>query len=660
VHAGIEAGQRIIIDRVRGGNKPAAVDRRTAVVKKHQGEDGRLLRGANVARRMADSNNLPQHAQPNTLPQLCLAAIQKYAKHDSLNHKRAGQWIHIPAETFLERVRRVALGLAQLGIRAGDRVALLSENRPEWSIVDLAILSLGAVNVPIYTTQAVDQVRYILEDSGARLIFVSGSKVFKHARPGIEPVTSIEGMVFFDADTAGETENAITLEDLEGRGAARLNDEPDAYDALASRTASSDLATIIYTSGTTGEPKGVMLTHDNFISNVLSIASALPINKTDVALSVLPLSHIFERTVFYVFCYTGVSVYYAASFDQVGEHLNEVRPTIMTAVPRLFEKVYQRIVKKGMALGGWRTGLFTWALDVGQRHAELKDKRERIPPLLELKQEIASRLVFSKWRAGVGGRLRYFVSGGAPLSPTLSYAFWAADIPILQGFGMTETCIVSANHPDNNKMGSVGLVFPGIEVRLAADGEILVRGPNVMRGYYNHPEATRAVMQDGWFQTGDVGHMDEEGHLFITDRKKDLFKLSNGKYVAPQLVESLIKQSELVNQVVVIGAGRKQPAALIVPEWEALASAMSAMGEPKPPTRKEWSQNAAAIKLVQREVAKLTRGLHEYERVRRVALLAEEFSIDSGEMTPTLKIKRRVVDEKYGELIEELYGGSGE
>ena len=604
---------------------------------------------------MTDSNNEPLEALPATLPALCLAAIQRHAKQDALNHKRAGKWIHVSAEAFAERVRHIALGLSELGVTAGDRVALLSENRPEWSIVDLGILSLGAINVPIYTTQAVEQVRYILEDSGARLIFVSGKKVFKHAQPGIEAVTGIEGLVFFDREAAEQIENAITLEDLEERGRERERADANAYQALTNHSG-DEIATIIYTSGTTGEPKGVMLSHNNFISNILSISNALPISHTDVALSVLPLSHIFERTVFYVFCYTGVSVYYAASFDQVGEHLNEVRPTIMTAVPRLFEKVYQRIVKKGMSAGGWKTKLFAWALEVGQRHADLKDKREAVPPLLELKQAIASRLVFSKWRAGVGGRLRYFVSGGAPLSPTLSLAFWAADIPILQGFGMTETCIVSANRPDNNKIGSVGLVFPGIEVRLAEDGEILVRGPNVMLGYYNHREATEAVMEDGWFQTGDVGRMDAEGHLFITDRKKDLFKLSNGKYIAPQLVESLIKQSELVNQVVVIGAGRKQPVALIVPEWEALASAMTAAGSAKPPTRAEWSRDPEAIKLVQREVMQLTRTLADYERVRRVALLAEEFSIDSGEMTPTLKIKRRVVDEKYGQLIEELYG----
>ncbi|HJU53889.1 MAG TPA: long-chain fatty acid--CoA ligase, partial [Pyrinomonadaceae bacterium] len=479
----------------------------------------------------------------------------------------------------------------------------------------------------------------------------------KHARPGIEGVSSLEGMVFFDEDAASQVEGAMTLEELERRGRERAEANPDAHDALASPGGDEDLATIIYTSGTTGEPKGVMLTHSNFISNVLSIASALPINNRDTALSVLPLSHIFERTCFYVFCHTGVSVYYAASFDVVGEHLREVQPTIMTAVPRLFEKVYQRIVKKGMTAGGWKSKLFAWSLEVGQRYGELKDKREPVPPLLELKRDLANRLVFSKWRAGVGGRLRYFVSGGAALSPTLSYAFWAADIPILQGYGMTETCIVSANRPDNNKTGSVGLVFPGIDVRIAGDGEILVRGPNVMRGYYNHPEATAAVMEDGWFMTGDVGHMDEEGHLYITDRKKDLFKLSNGKYVAPQLVESLIKQSELVNQVVVIGAGRKQPAALVVPDWEALAGAMSDAGEQKPATRAEWSRHAIAVKIVQKEVAQLTRGLHDYERIRRVALLPEEFSIDSGEMTPTLKVKRRVVDEKYGQLIEELYGG---
>jgi long-chain acyl-CoA synthetase len=327
----------------------------------------------------------------------------------------------------------------------------------------------------------------------------------------------------------------------------------------------------------------------------------------------------------------------------------------MTAVPRLFEAVYHRIVKKGMSAKGWKRGVFTRSLEVGQRYGELKDKRRWISPALRLKQQLASNLVFSKWREGVGGRLRYFVSGGAPLSPALSYSYLAAGIPILQGYGATETCIVCANRPDNNHVGSVGVPFEGIELRIADDGEIMVRGPNVMRGYYGQPEATAAVLKDGWFATGDVGHMDKQGRLYITDRKKDLFKLSNGKYIAPQLVESLLKQSEFVSQVVVVGAGRKQPVALIVPDWESLNKALSETGEPFPKDRFELSKHPLAVKIVQQEVASLTSSLADYERIRRVALLPNEFSIDSGELTPTLKVKRRIIDERFGDVIEELY-----
>jgi long-chain acyl-CoA synthetase len=589
---------------------------------------------------------------------MCLSALRHYAKPDAVNLKSGGQWLHISGEDFIRRIRAVALGLSALGVRKGDRVALLSENRPDWSVADLAILSLGAVNVPIYTTQAPDQERYILEDSGARVLFVSGKKVFRHALPGIEPVTGLERIVFFDTSAGIEREGLMSLMELEQQGAEIDRLEPETFERALNDVRPDDLATIIYTSGTTGEPKGVMLTHANFVSNVLSITSALPIRSSDIALSVLPLSHIFERTVFYVFCWNGVAVYYAASFDQVGEYLREVRPTIMTAVPRLFEKVYHRIIKKGRSAGGYKEKLFLWALGVGQRYAALRDKGEQVPPLLDIQQEIASRLVFSKWREGVGGRLRFFVSGGASLSPALSYAFLGAGIKILQGYGMTETCIVSANRPENNRVGAVGPAFPGIEVVTDAEGEILVRGPNVMRGYYNKPEDTAAVFtEDGWFKTGDVGRLDEGGRLFITDRKKELFKLSNGKYIAPQLVESLIKQSSFVSQVVVVGAGRKQPAALIVPDWEALSAAMPAPQAEEHTSRVSWSRNPAAVKLVQREIAALTSTLADYERVRRVALLPEEFSIDGGELTPTLKVKRRVIDEKYGSLIDELYEG---
>lgn len=596
-----------------------------------------------------------ESATASSVPALCLSAALKHSKQDALNHKLGEDWINITAESFVERVRNVALGLAELGVKPGDRVALLSENRPEWSIVDLAILSLGAINVPIYTTQAVDQIRFILTDSGTRAIFISNRKLFKHARKALEGLDFLEKIIFFDGETEDALDRSTTLEALEERGSQRAQLHPEAFDAFLKAVRLTDLATIIYTSGTTGEPKGVMLTHSNFVSNVLTITEGLPIGPTDIALSVLPLSHIFERTGFYIFCYNGVSVYYTASFDQVGENLREVRPTVMTAVPRLFEKVYHRIVKKGFSQKGWKRRVFVNALEVGQRYAEHKDKGKLVGPSLALQQKVADKLVFSKWREGVGGRLRYFVSGGAPLSPALSYAFLAAGIPILQGYGATETCIVSANRPGNNHVGSVGLPFDGIEVSIAEDGEILLRGPNVMRGYYGHPEETATVLKDDWFATGDVGHLDKKGRLYITDRKKDLFKLSNGKYIAPQQIESLLKQSEYVSQAVVVGVGRKQPAALVVPDWEAVRQALTEAGEEFPPSRTELAKFPPAIKLVQSDVAGLTRELAEYERIRRVALLPDEFSIDNGELTPTLKVKRRVIDQKFGEVIEGLY-----
>jgi long-chain acyl-CoA synthetase len=586
---------------------------------------------------------------------MCLEAVARHNKPDTVSEKRGKEWIRISANEFVRRVRHVALGLADAGIRPSDRVALISENRPEWSIVDLAILSFGAITVPLYTTQALDQIEFILKDSGARALVVSGGRVLKHARKGFENLDQLEQVIVFDPEGAHGLARAKTLESIEARGATIEQDDPDAFARLTSEVRPDHLATIIYTSGTTGEPKGVMLTHDNFISDVRSITDGLPISPADVSLSVLPLSHIFERTVFYVFCYCGVAVNYAPSFDVVGEYLREVQPTIMTAVPRLFEKVYHRIVKKGMSAGGMKSKIFARSLEIGQRYAELKYKGARIPVSLKARHAVADRLVFTKWREGIGGRLRYFVSGGAPLSPTLSYSFLGAGINILQGYGMTETCIVCANRPEDNCVGSIGKPFAGIEVSIAEDGEMLVRGRNVMRGYYGHDDATQAVMRDGWFATGDVGYIDDHGHIWLTDRKKDLFKLSNGKYIAPQLIESLLKQSEFVNQVVVVGSSRKFPAALIVPDWEALKSALRHQGKEATGTHAELAGQPAAVKLVQKAITAVTAHLTDYERVRRVALLAEEFSIEKGEMTPTLKVKRAVIDQKYGELIDELY-----
>ncbi|MGI8786894.1 MAG: AMP-dependent synthetase/ligase [Pyrinomonadaceae bacterium] len=596
---------------------------------------------------------------PQTIPHFCIESFRRHNKPDALSHKVKDVWENLSGEAVIERIKRIALGLADLGVKAGDRIAIISENRPEWSLTDLAILSLRAVNVPIYTTQAVEQIRYILEDSGAKMLFISGKKILRHAENAIQTVERLEKLIFFDADAVPEDDwRAMNYQTLEKRGEELEKIDAQMFETSLSQIKTDDLATIIYTSGTTGEPKGVMLTHENFTSNITAISKGLPIKSTDRSLAVLPLSHIFERTVFYVLCSNGVSIHFCAAFEQLATYLAEVKPTIMTAVPRLFEQVYHKIVKKGKSAGGWKTSLFDWALEVGQEYWEVKDKGESVSPALRVKHRIASRLVFSKWRAGVGGKLRFFVSGGAPLSRKLSYAFWAAGIPILQGYGMTEACVACANRPEDNKVGSIGTPFDGIEMRIAeTDGEILIRGRNVMKSYYNNAEETAKVLDaEGFYHTGDVGYEDEDGHFYITDRLKDLFKLSNGKYVAPQQVESLLKQSPLVAQAVAVGSGRKQVGALIVPDWETLKQTLKEEGIEANGSREELCENPYVVKRVQRDAIEFTRETNDYERVKRVYLLPREFSIDKGEMTPTLKIKRSVIDEKYEEAIDEICG----
>lgn len=596
-------------------------------------------------------------ALPQTIPHFCMESFRRNNKPDALSFKIDEVWHRLSGADAIERIRRIALGLSRMGVKAGDRIAIISENRPEWSLTDIAILSLRAVNVPIYTTQAVEQIRYILEDSGAKMLFISGKKLWKHAENAIQSVERLEKLIFFDADSVPEgNSRALTLADVEENGSAA--GEIDNFEELLAQVRTEDLATVIYTSGTTGEPKGVMLSHENFVSCVVAVSKGLPIRNTDRSLAVLPLSHIFERTVFYVLCANGVAIHYCAAFDQIASHLQEVKPTIMTAVPRLFEQVYHKIVKKGKAAGGYKTKLFDWALQVGQDYWHATDMHERVPVGLAAKHAIASKLVFSKWRDGVGGSLRFFVSGGAPLSKKLSYAFWAAGIPILQGYGMTEACVASANRPEDNKVGSIGTPFEGIEMKIdETNGEILIRGKNVMEGYHNKPEETEKVIDsDGFYHTGDVGYMDEDGHFYVTDRIKDLFKLSNGKYIAPLQVESLLKQSPLVSQPLVVGSGRKQVGALIVPDWDALKEALEERGIDAKGTREDLCENPHVVKLVQNDAVSLTRELSDYERVKRIYLLPREFSIDKGEMTPTLKIKRSVIDEKYSEAIDEICG----
>ncbi len=597
---------------------------------------------------------------PQTIPHFCLESFRRYKKENALSYKIKDSWKNLSGNTVIDKVRYVALGLAEMGIGAGDRVAIISENRPEWSIADLAVLSLRAVIVPIYTTQAVDQIRYILEDSDSKALLISGKKLWNHAEAAVRTVERLEKLIFFESDAVPEDDwRAFSLEAVEERGKEVEKIDSDSFKRSLDSVESDDLATIIYTSGTTGEPKGVLLNHKNFVVDAIKISNELEIRSTDSALSVLPLSHIFERTVFYVLCVNGVSIHYCESFDKLASALREVKPTIMTAVPRLFEQVYHKIVRKGRAAGGVKTKLFNWSLTVGQDYWDRKNSRKAVSPVLAARHALANRLVFSKWREGIGGQMRFFVSGGAPLSKKLSNAFWAAGIPILQGYGMTEGCIVCANRPENNRVGSIGIPFKGIEMKIdETDGEILVRGDTIMSGYLNKPEETEKVIdKDGWYHTGDVGRVDSDGHFFITDRKKDLFKLSNGKYVAPQQVESLLKQSAFVGQAVVVGSGRKQVGALIVPEWESLKAAAKKAGIGiTGKSREELSENRDIIKLVQNDAIKYTKELNDYERVKRVYLVSREFSIDKGEMTPTLKIKRGVIDEKYADAISMISG----
>ncbi|HZG53985.1 MAG TPA: long-chain fatty acid--CoA ligase [Pyrinomonadaceae bacterium] len=595
--------------------------------------------------------------EPATLAEVFTRAVGRHPKPDALNYKREGVWRAISSAELIERAHLIAHGLHALGLRRGDRAAILSESSPEWTLTDAGCQFAGVVDVPIYPTQAPPQVRYILDDSGARVIFVRNRASFERIFEAVDGCDKLEHLVFFEPEGAADV-GATTLDELCERGRAHRRERPDSLDEIARSVSAADLATIIYTSGTTGEPKGVMLTHANLVTNLIDSSGHLAFSETDVALSVLPLSHVFERLGMYMYIHHGMSVFYAESVEKIGDNMREVRPTVMLCVPRLFEKIYARIQEKAAAGGKLKAKMLAWAVGVGKLWAQYKVARKPVPPLLQLKHDLALRLVFSKWREGVGGRMRLFVSGGAALPDEIGYIFLGAGLPIVQGYGLTETSpVIAAGTLEDNRIGTVGRPVKNVEVRIAADGEIETRGPNVMRGYYRKPAETRAVFtDDGWFKTGDIGLLDADGFLKITDRKKELFKTSGGKYIAPSAVEARIKGSRFVNQVVLVGHGRKYPAALIVPEWEQLRAYTQHKGiRDAGTTPAELCRNARILDLMQRQVDALCADLSKYERVKRIALLEHELSIEGGELTPTLKVKRRVVDEKYRDVIERLY-----
>ncbi|HKR60568.1 MAG TPA: long-chain fatty acid--CoA ligase [Pyrinomonadaceae bacterium] len=596
-----------------------------------------------------------QPGEPTTLVEVFELVARDHKRPDTLNYKSGGSWLSISSDELLNTAREIAAGLTSLGLSRGDRLAILSESRPEWTLIDAGCLFAGVIDVPIYPTLMPSQVRYILKDSGARVLAISNREKFLQVKEVLEECEELEQVILLDSSDAGETPG-LTLEQLRDRGRAFIAESPEIVSELSAGTHPQDLATILYTSGTTGEPKGVMLTHANLVSNLIDSSSHLSFDKDDTALSVLPLSHIFERQAMYMYLYQGMAVYFAESLDTIGPNLREVQPTILVGVPRIFEKIYARIKERVAEKGKVNMALLLWAVGVAKEYAHCQVEKKPVGAWLAVKHRIAIDLVFSKWRAAFGGRIRLLVSGGAALPEELGYIYLGAGIPIIQGYGLTETSpVITTGILDNNRVGTVGKPIKHVEVRIAPDGEIETRGPNVMRGYYKKPIETRAVFtSDGWFRTGDIGKIDADGFLSITDRKKELFKTSGGKYIAPQPLEQLIKGSRFVNQVVLIGNGRRFPSALIVPNWEQIESYARLKGL-KETSRADFCRNPRIIDLLERQITELTPDLAQYERVKKVALLEHEFTIDGGELTPTLKVKRRVIDEKYRSLIDELY-----
>lgn len=592
--------------------------------------------------------------EPQTLAELFRQAFRKHNRADALNYKKNGEWHKISSDEMRERSENVALGLYALGLRKDDKAAILAANSPDWTIVDAGCQFAGIVDVPVYTTLAENSVCYIINDSGSRVFFLEDQKTFERISKIFPECNTLEKLVFFNAEGV-TAENAISLDELERLGADLKNERPNLINELFKTIHAHDVATLIYTSGTTGEPKGVMLSHQNLISNVIDAGEKYSFTEKDVPLSVLPLSHVFERTGMYLYIFNGMGVFYAESIDKVADNLREVRPTIFVGVPRIFEKVYAKAKLKASD-SALKEKIFDWAIDAGKEFALKNEQRDRISYPLAIKHTLADKIVFSKLRDFFGGRLRFCVTGGAALSNDIWLIFTGAGISIMQGYGLTETSpVISSNNPIEARLGSVGKPIRNTDVRIAADGEIEVRGCGIMLGYFNKAEATRdAFTEDGYFKTGDIGELDKDGFLKITDRKKELFKTSGGKYIAPSPIEQMIKGSRFVSQVVLIGNDRKFPAALIVPNFEQLESYSKNEGL-KLKSAKDFCESEKIYKLVESEVEKLTKELAKYEKVKKIALIENEMTVEGGELTPTLKVKRRVVDEKYKDVIDKIY-----
>jgi long-chain acyl-CoA synthetase len=568
---------------------------------------------------------------------------------DALVTKNNGTWIKTSTEDYIEKANTISRALLRMGVQPNDKIAVISSNnRTEWNIIDIGILQIGAQNIPIYPTISAEEYEYILNHSQAIYCFVSDTEVMRKINLIREKTPLLKEIYTFNEIIGCKNWNEL----LElGKDESNQN----AVEERKNNVKPEDLATIIYTSGTTGKPKGVMLSHTNIVSNVLDSAPRIPFEAGNSrALSFLPICHIFERMILYLYQYYGVSVYFGESIDKISDNIKEVKPNVITAVPRLLEKVYDKIYAKGSELSGIKKALFFWAINLGLKYEPYGANGI----WYELQLKVARKLIFSKWKEGLGGNLDLMVSGSAALQPRLARVFAAAQIPVMEGYGLTETSpVISVNDMRNRgfKIGTVGKPIKNVEVKIADDGEILCKGPNVMMGYYKDEKLTNEVITDGFFHTGDIGLIDNEGFLKITDRKKEMFKTSGGKYIAPQLIENAMKQSRFIEQIMVIGDGEKMPAAFIQPNFDFIKEWEKIHGIKIGETNEEIINNPKVIERIQEEIDHLNSKFGNWEQIKRFELTPDIWSIESGHLTPTLKLRRKIVMEKYKHLYTKIY-----
>jgi len=588
----------------------------------------------------------------DTISQIILNTVRSYPKEDLILFKKEGAYVPISTQDFGNDIKYLSLGLKDLGHQAGDKLIILAENGPKWIMTDFANLCSGGITVPIYPSLVPEQIKYIIDDSDAKIVVCSSQELWEKLKTVKNELTKVTHFISFQSEIP---EGVLSLNDVMRKGKRIADEKTDLFEKTALEVKPDDVASIIYTSGTTGIPKGVILTHDNFTSNIKTLAFLVEFTHKDMVLSFLPLSHVLERMCTFAFLYKGCSIAYAESVETVADNLMEVQPHIMVSVPRLFEKIYAVVMDNVLESPALKRKIFFWAVKTGKEYGKRKLQKQSIPGLLRLKRNLADKLVFSKIIEKTGGRVRFFVSGGAPLPKEIADFFYALGLVVLEGYGLTETSpVIAVNTFENMKFGTVGHPIPGIDVKIAEDGEILTKGPNVMKGYYKKEAETKEAFEGGWFHTGDIGHLDEDGFLVITDRKKDIIITSGGKNVAPQQIENLIKRSPYISNVVVTGSTRKFISALIVPDFEKLEEYARLLNITYK-NKIELVKNKEIVSFILAEINKCTPNLAPYEKVKKIVLLYREFEEDKGELTPTLKVKRKIVEEKYRDLIDSMY-----